>query len=163
MDRFLLFFLRLLTIAVGFFVACIVTAATILVLSRIVTPADVRAMGDNETMAGFFVGILAVATLMAYAAILPATFLVIFAEMRRMRGWLFYCLSGGLVALVYIGLVVANPQDASGPTPVFVPVAIVSGMLGGLTYWLVAGHRAGGWLPRQIKRARLERDARSDE
>ena len=155
MDRFLLFFLRLLTIAVGFFVACIVTAATILVLSRIVTPADVRAMGDNETMAGFFVGILAVATLMAYAAILPATFLVIFAEMRRMRGWLFYCLSGGLV--------VANPQDASGPTPVFVPVAIVSGMLGGLTYWLVAGHRAGGWLPRQIKRARLERDARSDD
>jgi hypothetical protein len=163
MDRFLLFFLRLLTIAAGFFIACIVTAATILILSHVVTPADVRAMGNDDTMAGFFVGVLAVASLMAYAAILPATFLVIFAEMRRMRGWLFYSLSGGAVALLYIGLVVANPEDPSRPSHGFVPVAIVAGMLGGLTYWLVAGHRAGGWLPRQIKRARLEREAREKE
>lgn len=160
MNRFVLFFCRLLVIAGGFFAACIVTATTLLLLTRVVTPEDVRTMGASETLAGFFLGILAVASIIAYAAILPTVFLIVLTEMRRIRGWLFYTAAGGVVAFVYVVLLFMQPQETGGPSVEFVPVTLVAGMLGGLAYWLVAGWRAGGWLPRQIKQQRMERAER---
>ncbi|WP_099866979.1 hypothetical protein [Pararhizobium haloflavum] len=159
MDRFLLFFFRLLTMALGFFVACMVTGTALAFLTRVITPEDVRTLGSNETVMGLMVGILAVAAVVAYAAMLPAMFIVLFAEIRRKRDWLFYCASGALIAVLCLSFVLLNPQQDSAPSLQFFAIVVVAGMLGGVAYWLVAGRQAGGWLPRQIKRARLERKA----
>lgn len=163
MDRFLLFFMRLLIMAFGFFVACIVTGSALAFMTNIFTPGDVRAIGDFDTMAGIAIAVLAVASITAYAAMVPAMFIVLYAEIRSRRDWLFYCLAGGATALLTLSFVLMNPQQAGGPSAEFIAIAIVAGMLGGVAYWLVAGHAAGGWLPRQIKRARLQRQQEPEE
>jgi O-antigen/teichoic acid export membrane protein len=145
--------------AFGFFVACIVTGAALAMMTQLITPADVRAIGNTATLTGMMIGVLAVASITAYAAMLPAMFIVLFAEIRSRRDWLFYCLSGGFIAILCLGFVVLNPQQDRGPSLEFFAITIVAGMLGGIAYWIVAGRRAGGWLPRQIKRRRLERQA----
>lgn len=157
MNRFALFFLRLLTMTFAFFVACLVTGAVLSFLTRMITPQDVGDLARDGTWAGALIGVVAVASIVAYAAMLPAMFIALYSEMRRRRDWLFYCISGGSVAALCLAFVLANPQQGEGPSIRFVAVLIVSGMLGGIAYWVVAGRHAGGWLPRQIKRRRLER------
>lgn len=157
MDRFLLFFFRLVVMAAGFFVACVATGAALALLTDIITPQDVRSLGSNETLPGVLISVFAVASIIAYAALVPATFVIIFAEMRRRRGWLYYCLSGGGIAVLCLSFVLMNPQQEAGPSVQFFAITVASGMLGGIAYWAIAGRHAGGWLPRQIKRSRLER------
>ncbi|AZN70385.1 hypothetical protein D5400_03025 [Georhizobium profundi] len=161
MNRFFLFFLRLLMMAFAFFVACIVTGATLAFLTRAVTPEDVRNITGDGTWISVMIGVLTVAGLVAYASLIPAMFIALYSEMQRRRGWLFYCLSGGVVAALCLAFLLLNPQQDGNPSISFVAVIIVSGMLGGLAYWVIAGRHAGGWLPRQIKRRRMEREAAS--
>jgi Na+(H+)/acetate symporter ActP len=157
LNRFLLFFFRLVVMAFGFFCACFAAAAVAAFLTRFFTPDDVRTLGDTATLAGVVLGILYIAAVIAYAAMMPAMFIVIFAEMRRRRTWLFYVLSGGSLSALILAFVLLNPQQSRAPGADFLAITIVAGMIGGAVYWLVAGRTAGGWLPRQIKRARLER------
>lgn len=160
MDRFLLFFLRLLVMAAAFFVGCIAAGAALALMTQVITPQDVRDLTSDDTTAGVVVGVLAVASIIAYAAMLPALFVALFAEIRRKRDWLFYAISGGLIAALCLGFVLVNPDQDQAPSVQFLAVAIVAGMIGGTAYWVIAGRQAGGWLPRQIKRARREADER---
>lgn len=157
MDRFLLFFFRLIVIALGFLFGCLVTGAALAILSGVIAPGDVEAFSGKQNWTGIGLGILAVTGLTAYAAIIPVMFIVIFAESRRKRDWFFYCLAGGLIAVLCIGFVAVSTPPGQTPSVGFFSIVVVSGMLGGIGYWLIAGRNAGGWLPRQIKRARLER------
>jgi uncharacterized membrane protein len=68
-NRFFLFFLRLLMMAFAFFVACIVTGATLAFLTRAVTPEDVRSITGDGTWISVMFGVLTVAGLVAYASI----------------------------------------------------------------------------------------------
>lgn len=143
--------------AFGFFLACMATGASLLLLTGIIAPDEVRVAGENDSYTALLIGIFAIASIVAYASALPGLFLVVFAEMQRVRGWLYFTLSGGGVALAAVVLVIAEPAEATRPALELAPVTIVSGMIGGLVYWLIAGRRSGGWLPRQIRRDRMLR------
>jgi len=87
-----------------------------------------------------------VALFVAYFAFIPAAAAILLAELLGRRDWLFYALGGGVVAAVFLGLVrYAGDADfaVSGVNPTL--AVIGAGMVGGISYWLVAGRRAGSW------------------
>ena len=71
MNAFVLFFLRLLTMAFGFFLACMATGASLLLLTGIIAPEEVRVAGENDTYTALLIGIFAIASIDAYASALP--------------------------------------------------------------------------------------------
>ena len=83
----------------------------------------------------------------SYYAFLPSAVLITISELRAIRGWLYFALAGGVVAL---GAAVLRTMDApagSGIATVDAATA-AAGLVGGLAYWLIAGQGAGGWRKR---------------
>lgn len=88
------------------------------------------------------------------AAFLPLLLLAVLAEAFRLRSILFYALAGVVFALLaYYGSGLGNPYEESidhaGPITRGVELAIASGAVFGIAYWLIAGRKAGVWLDRR--------------
>lgn len=84
------------------------------------------------------------------AAFLPLVLLAVVTEALRLRSFAFYALAGVVIALVaYYGSGLGNPYEESidhaGPITRGVELAIASGAVFGLAYWLIAGRKAGAW------------------
>ena len=146
MDRFLVLFLRLCAITLGFILATIASAVAMGFLTQIITPQEASHLANSPWSIGLIVGFLVAAAFAGYVAYIPAMAVILFAEITRKRDWLFYTLAGGIIALVvpFVGATMTGATDRSVNTLVMIAV---SGMIGGLTYWLFAGSRAGNWLP----------------
>lgn len=92
------------------------------------------------------------------AAFLPLVLLALVTEALRLRSFAFYALAGVVVALVaFYGSGLGNPYEESidhaGPITRGVELAIASGAVFGLVYWLIAGRKAGAWRdPRTVRR-----------
>jgi len=146
MDRFLVFILRLCAITFGFILATIASAVAMGFLTQIITPQEASQLASSPWHVGLVVGFLVAAAFAGYVAFLPAMAVILFAELTRKRDWLFYTLAGGVIALIvpFIGTSLTGASDGSVNTLIMIAV---SGMIGGMTYWLFAGSRAGNWLP----------------
>jgi hypothetical protein len=103
---------------------------------------------------GWFWGVAAVGSSVAGAvAFLPLFLLVVLAETFRLRSVLFYALTGVAMGLfIYYGSGLGNPHEESidhaGPLTRGLELAIAAGAVFGLTYWLIAGRKAGAWRSR---------------
>lgn len=137
--------LRLLVILFGYAVA---TLAASLFLNVLLLSALDVSPGETPVAAGSLLfAVPVVALFVAYFAFLPAILMVLLGELLGKRDWLFYALSGALVAAVVIGL--ANGSPGAGydvaADPAFLLAVIATGIFGGMAYWLVAGRGAGLW------------------
>ena len=82
-------------------------------------------------------------------AFLPALIVVVFAEIARMRSFIYYGVGGALVGLAsYFGTDISvrleNTTDVA-PVSNTIQLAAAAGIVGGLAYWLLAGRNAGRW------------------
>jgi MFS family permease len=139
--------LTLLRVLFGFAIACLVAGAA--TVAFIISPADVAnlpADAQAERLGNAGVLALLTATHSALFAFPFALLAAAFAELRRVRSWLFYALAGAVISLG--GLAAIHLNEVEGQPSILNDYALIAfatvGVLAGLAYWLVAGRCAGG-------------------
>ena len=85
----------------------------------------------------------------SYYAFLPSALLITISEVRVIRSWLYFALSGGAVALS-VGVLRAMDRAADSAVVPVDAVTIAAGLAGSIAYWLIAGRSAGGWRQRNL-------------
>lgn len=136
-------------ITIGFIAASIAAGISLVFLTRMVTPPEAAQISDAG-FGGWIIGAtILFSSLAGYVAFFPAIVIILYSEFTARRGWLFYALAGGAIAAVVpLALTVFQGSGEPSETP-FLAMGIATGMIGGLTYWIVAGRNAGNWLPNQ--------------
>ncbi|MCC0044766.1 MAG: hypothetical protein H6892_10470 [Brucellaceae bacterium] len=148
MTRLFGVLLRLFVILVGY--ACAVLVAVLfihlLAWNSLGLDGDVA---DPVAQWAALVSVLLTALFVSYYAFLPSAVLITIAELRNIRGWLYFALSGAAVALSVVVLrAMDRPADGA-----IVPVdaaTIAAGLAGGIAYWVIAGRNAGTWREREL-------------
>lgn len=147
MDRFVLFFLRLIMITVGFIVASLAAGIALALLTRIVTPPEATELSNAGFDRWLIVATITFSSLTGYVAFIPAMIVILYGEFTSRRDWLFYALAGGLIA-AFAPLILTLLRGTGQPVDLeFLAMSLAAGMIGGLAYWLVSGRKAGNWLP----------------
>ena len=138
---------RFLMMLLGYYVASVAAAATGTILHGI--KEAINKSMDEAARSFLFVGMSPLTALIAGAiVIIPAVIIIGLCELLSLRQWYYYCLGGGFSG--WIMSVGRGPMLPSLPSPVptvldsFTFVVFVSGLVGGLAYWAVAGRRAIG-------------------
>jgi hypothetical protein len=139
--------LTLLRVLFGFAIACLVAGAA--TVAFIVSPADIASLpADAQADRLGNAGVLALLTA-THSAIFAFPFALLaigFAELQRVRSWLFYALVGAVISLG--GLAAIHLNEVEGQPSILNDYALIAfattGVLAGLAYWLVAGRCAGG-------------------
>ncbi|MDA4845511.1 hypothetical protein [Hoeflea poritis] len=150
MDRYIGFIIRLCAITAGFIAAAIVAGTSLALLTRIVTIQEAGQISDAGFGAGLAVAAFALASLTGYVAFIPSVVIILYSEFARRRDWLFYALCGGAIAAVApLIMILIDSGTRTGGSQFFF-MSIAAGMLGGIAYWMVAGRKAGNWLPKQF-------------
>ena len=86
------------------------------------------------------------ALFVAYFAFMPAAVVILISEILSRRDWLFYALSGAVVAAIFLGFVHQTADANFDVTDASAVLAVIGcGMVGGIFYWLSAGRWAGSW------------------
>jgi hypothetical protein len=91
----------------------------------------------------------------AFGALLPTLIAVAVAEIFAIRSALFYALGGAVVMLIgyySAGLASSYAESIDVAPPMIsreVEMIAAMGVVFGLTYWAIAGRRAGAWLKRR--------------
>ena len=153
MDRIGWLLLRLILVPLGYIAA--VLAGTLVIAIALLPPAD--ASQGNLAIAIFQVlftmPILLV--LLVGAMWLPAAIGVLLSEAFAIRSWIFHAGNGAVAALLASGAVGSADESRMPSTEPLVLLA--AGLVGGLTYWVIAGSSAGFWRPlvRRTRRAPL--------
>ncbi|MBY0382609.1 MAG: hypothetical protein K2W78_11895 [Xanthobacteraceae bacterium] len=137
--------IRLFATFFGFLAACFV--ASMVVLFALLFPEmDLQTLDlNNDTMnviAGF--GFL----LISGFALVPALIAVLITEVFSIRSLLIYAVFGGIAGLCsYLAFVPFDPATMTfdGIVRRHLEVMVGAGILGGVVYWLIAGHSAGKW------------------
>jgi hypothetical protein len=151
-------FRKLLTIA-GAYIAASFVAGAILVAGIVWSPGAPIGPIDLHLLRITVLFVAFVSALVAALALLPAAVVTWYAEHRGKRSPLFYCGAGAVVALaalgIYVALLIWNDTSAErltsmgGATNAMAALAFTSGIFvlagvsGGLTYWGIAGRKAG--------------------
>lgn len=138
---------RIIVIFIAFIVACVVAGVTLAI--GILAPVWSAMDSDPVERVLFFAGAFFGTSFVGATATLPALVLIVFAEAARMRSFLYYGVAGAVVGLSsYFGSnISARLENTTDVVPVDfgLQLAAAAGILGGLAYWLIAGHNAGGW------------------
>ncbi|WP_136658127.1 hypothetical protein [Nitratireductor sp. XY-223] len=143
------FLVRLCVITAGFIVAATVAGTSLALLTRLLTLKEAAQISDAGLGAGLVVAVIAFASLAGYAAFIPSVVVILYSEFARRRDWLFYALCGGAIAAIAPLVVALAGSGARTGGYEFLFMSLAAGMLGGIAYWLVAGRKAGNWLPDQ--------------
>jgi hypothetical protein len=133
----------ILRVLFGFILACLAAGVTIVLF--VYTPVELAMdAGDRVSEAGMLS--LAAAT---HAAVFAAPLALIGAaigEWRGLKTWTYYALVGVLIAIV--GFLVQYSSESGGTVSILNTYAlsafVVTGIIAGFVYWLVAGRLAGG-------------------
>ena len=144
------------------YVAASVTAGVTLVAAMIWTPESNIGPIDLDFLhtTALFIGM--VSTFVAALAFLPAVAVSWYAERRSKRSPLFYAAAGAAIGVlafgIYVALLVwtddsaerfssaANMRSAAIVIAIAAAAVAIAGIAGGLTYWAIAGRKAG-WKP----------------
>lgn len=130
----------------GYIVACLCASAFLNIL--ILGSAGFTAEELPIVASGSFIfSIPFVSLFVAYFAFLPSVLAIVIGEILGKRDWLYYALTGGIVAVVLVAVIrrAADPANAEAFDMTLALVMLGAGMCGGIGYWLVAGRTAGGW------------------
>ncbi len=138
---------RIVVIIFALIVACM--AAGLALAIGIVAP-DWPAMdSDPVERVSFFVLSFFATSFVGAVAMAPAVLLIVLAEALRIRNFIYYGVAGALVGLAsYFGSDISvRLENTTDVTPVghALQLAAAAGIIGGITYWLIAGRRAGAW------------------
>jgi hypothetical protein len=149
---------RLLSLTAAYIAASVV-AGTILSTWMVWSPGAQIGPVDLDFLkiTAFFVSL--VSSLVAVLALPAAAAVSWYAERRSKRSAFFYCGAGAMVSLVALGIYVAlliwndtsaerfsSMGEAAGVAAalaVITSVFVIAGVAGGLTYWAIAGRKAG--------------------
>ena len=138
---------RIIVIIFGLLVAVIVAGIALAI--GIVAPDWAGVDSDPFERVMFFVVSFFATSFVGAVAILPAALVIAISEAARMRSFIYYGVGGALVALAsYYGSDISvQLENTTDVTPVAntLQLAAAAGILGGLTYWLIAGRNAGRW------------------
>jgi len=152
-NRVLLYFGRFTLILAGYAVASLAASGFI----------NLLIFGSfglaREEIAGAFASstftVPLVTLFVAYLAFIPSIVVIVAAEVLGRRDWLFYALAGGVVGLVVLVAVFGiypDPDDHDPLLHAWLTAAMIgAGLVGGVTYWLIAGRSAGTWRPEQAR------------
>lgn len=158
MDRFLLYLGRLILILIGYLAACLAASAAmhLLILPQL---GFSREAAEPLATAAYAFSIPFASLFIAYFALAPSAVAIAIAEAWSLRSWLYHALGGGAVGLALAALSRGSADDmlsAGGEIGILPPgssildvgilsIAIGSGMIGGMVYWLIAGSTSGSW------------------
>ncbi|MGE0500988.1 MAG: hypothetical protein AB7I79_04925 [Rhizobiaceae bacterium] len=149
MNRFLAYLMRFLAIILGYAAASLAASAFIHVFYL-----GSLGFGTEEgpwvVIGSLVFSIPFTALFVAYFAFVPAIVAIFVAEMFSMRGWAFHAIAGGVVGAVVVALfrrASSAEGDVAAGDPRFALLIVGAGVVAGLVYRLVAGGRAGAWLP----------------
>ena len=117
-------------------------------IAGLIVPAGFIFIGfpDKITLSAVTAGIWGLASLiLAVAAplLVPALFVIAVCEVFRVRTKFAY-LSFGVVVAVALAIYTIGPNSAGELFTML--IAMVTGVLAGFVYWLIAGRTAGEWL-----------------
>lgn len=143
MNRFAVYFGRLVLMMAGFFAACLV-ASLFLHLTWFGPSIAAMEPADRPAAAPLYFSVPFLAMMAGHAGFFQSLVLLAAAEIWQRRGWLFYALGGAAVALP----VVAVFMQDRGIQAFLAATFIGAGMAGGIAYWIVAGRSAGLWIER---------------
>jgi hypothetical protein len=139
--------ITLLRVLFGFIVACLI--AGVVTVAFVVTPADIANLppeAQPERLGNAGILALLAATHSAIFAFPFAIIAIGIAELSHVRSRIYYALVG--IAIALGGFAAAYLNEVSGQPSILNGYALAAylavGVAGGLTYWLVAGRRAGG-------------------
>ena len=138
---------RIIVIIFGLLLAILVAGITLAI--GIVLPEWAAMDSDPIERVIFFFAAFFATSYVGAVAIFPAALVIVILEAARMRSFIYYGVGGALVALAsYYGADISfQLENTTDVTPVAnaLQLAAAAGILGGLTYWLVAGRNAGRW------------------
>src|SRR5262245_62672495 len=138
-------FVRVLRILLGFALACVAAAVTLVVFTY--APSDMAGLreeltGDRLSEAGLLA--LYSTPHVLVSAAFPALLAAVFAETRKLASWMFYALAG--IATAIAGFLVQYLTEAPTRLSIFQAYALIAlltaGLVGGLVYWSAAGRFA---------------------
>ncbi|RUU86698.1 MAG: hypothetical protein EOQ39_32475 [Mesorhizobium sp.] len=145
MARLVGYLVRFTVILFGYAVASLAASAflNILLLASLgYTPEHAH----PTATASLYFSIPFAALFVAYFALMPASVVILLAEILGRRDWLFYALAGAVVAGVFLGLANHSGDTAFAVRDTSAIMAVIgSGMVGGIFYWLSAGRWAASW------------------
>jgi hypothetical protein len=137
---------RTLRILVGFALACLAAAATLVLF--VYAPGDLASLGeelngDRLSEAGFFA--LLITPHVLVSAAFPALLAAAFAETRKVASLAFYALAG--IAISAAGFLVQYlTEPPTRPLSIFQTYALIAfltaGFIGGFVYWALSGRYA---------------------
>jgi hypothetical protein len=144
-TRLIGYLVRLAVILFGYVVASLAASAFLNILFLASVGYAPEQM-DPASNASLVVSIPFVALFVAYFAFMPTAVVVLIAETLGRRDWLFYALSGAVVAGAFLGIV-DHAKDTIFAVwdPGAILAVIGGGIVGGIFYWLSAGRWAGSW------------------
>lgn len=140
---------RILVVSVGFLLALLTGAATLLFIgTRWATQEVASQMPENSDEISRFMsealGMIAfVFNVAPVLTVAPAVVAIVVGELARIRSVLYYMLAGGAAAALMP--LIAAPQQAAENTTYTTPyfaIMATAGFAAGLIYWLLAGRRA---------------------
>ncbi|MGX9179398.1 hypothetical protein [Mesorhizobium sp. BHbdii] len=145
MNRLVAYLIRFAVILIGYVVAALAASAFL----NIMFLASLGLMTDETqpaAQASLWFSVPFVALFVAYFAFMPAAIAILVSEIFGRRDWLFYALTGAVVAAVFLGFAYQTADANFEITDPRVVAAVVGcGMVGGIFYWLSAGRWAGSW------------------
>ena len=100
MDRYALFFIRMVMITLGFAAGAVAAGVSLALLTKFITPQEAGHLADLGFDFDLVVGAVALASLAGYVAFVPAMEVIFYAEVAKRRDWLFYALAGGIIAAI---------------------------------------------------------------
>jgi hypothetical protein len=143
---------RITVIFLAFLIAS--AAAGITIAVALLGPDWPAFSGDAGERAGFWVLAFLAASLSGAVIILPLFLLVVLAESFRLRSILLYTTAGGAIMLFgyFVSGFAERVDGTVAPLPVGheAAIAAAAGIVFGLTYWLLAGRKAGAWRMRRV-------------
>ena len=146
---------RIIVIIFGLLVAIMVAGITLAI--GIVLPEWATMDSDPVERVIFFFAAFFATSYVGAVAIFPAALVIVILEAVGMRSFLYYGIGGALVALAsYYGSDISvQLENTTDVTPVgnALQLAAAAGILGGLTYWLIAGRNAGRRRERRVPSA----------
>ncbi|TIT70203.1 MAG: hypothetical protein E5W60_10960, partial [Mesorhizobium sp.] len=134
MSRFIAYLIRFAVILVGYIAASLAASAflNILFLGSLGYTPD---QAHPTATASLYFSIPFVALFVAYFAFMPATVVILAAEVLGRRDWLFYAIAGGGVAAAFLGFVRQSGDPNFVVTDTSAILAVIgSGMVGGIFY-----------------------------
>ncbi|TIW32209.1 MAG: hypothetical protein E5V62_26000, partial [Mesorhizobium sp.] len=134
MSRLVAYLVRFAVILLGYIAASLAASAflNILFLGSLGYTPD---QAHPTATASLYFSIPFVALFVAYFAFMPATVVILAAEVLGRRDWLFYAIAG--VAAAFLGFVRQSGDPNFVVTDTSAILAVIgSGMVGGIFYWL---------------------------